>query len=80
MKTLSTTEVRKNISELVDAVRETGRSFLIGRRGQPEAILIKFPAAYRKDVSDITNVNAFSTSFDFLEDEPELYSSADIKR
>jgi prevent-host-death family protein len=80
MKTISTTDVRKNISEMVDAVRETGSVFLIGRRGAPEAVLLKFPTEYRTDVSDITNVNAYSGSFDFLRDEPDLYSVADIKK
>ena len=80
MKTISTTEVRKNISEMIDSVRETDKVFLIGRRGSPEAVLIKFPADYRTDVSDMTNVNAYSTSFDFLKDEPDLYSAADIEK
>jgi len=78
MKTISTTDVRKNIAEMIDAVRETDSVFLIGRRGEPEAVLIKFPRDYRSDVSDITNVNAYSSSFDFLNDEPELYSVADV--
>jgi antitoxin (DNA-binding transcriptional repressor) of toxin-antitoxin stability system len=80
MKTISTTNVRKNISEMIDTVRETDGVFLIGRHGSPEAVLIKFPTNFRTDVSDITNVNAYSTSFDFLKDEPDLYSIADIKK
>ncbi len=80
MKTISTTNVRKNISEMIDSVRETDKVFLIGRHGSPEAVLIKFPAHFRSDVSDITNVNAYSASFDFLKDEPDLYSIADIKK
>ena len=35
---------------------------------------------YGKDVDEITHVNVVSHSFDFLKDEPELYSHADIKR
>ena len=80
MKTIiSSTDVRKNISDMIDAVCETGRVFLIGRRGEAEAILLKFPTAYRADVSDITNINAYSSSFDFLDDEPNIYSVADLK-
>lgn len=78
MKTISTTDVRKNISDMIDVVRETGSVFLIGRRGTPEAVLLKFPTEYRTDVSDITNVNAYSSSFDFLKEEPDLYTIADI--
>ena len=81
MKTIiSSTEVRKNISEMIDTVRETGRVFLIGRHGEAEAILLKFPTNYRASASDITNINAYSTSFDFLQDEPDIYSIADIKK
>lgn len=31
-----------------------------------------------KEVNDITNINALSHSFDFLNDEPEIYSLADL--
>jgi hypothetical protein len=30
-------------------------------------------------MNDVTNVNAYSKSFDFLADEPDLYSVADTK-
>lgn len=32
-----------------------------------------------KHVNEITNINALSKSFDFLSDEPELYSVSDLK-
>lgn len=32
-----------------------------------------------KNVNEITNINAYSKSFDFLADEPELYSVSDLK-
>jgi len=79
MKTISTTEARKNIAKLVDAVRESNAVFLLGRRNVPEAVLLKFPSEYRAEVSDITNVNAYSGSFDFLKDEPDLYTVDDLK-
>lgn len=80
MKTISTTEARKNIAKLVDAVREENAVFLLGRRNTPEAVLLKFPAEYRANLGDIINVNAYSASFDFLKDEPELYSLSDLKK
>ncbi len=80
MKTISTTEARKNIAKLIDAVREENAVFLLGRRDVPEAVLLKFPSEYRGDVSDITNVNAYSGSFDFLKAEPDLYSVDDLKK
>lgn len=80
MKTISTTQARKDIGRLVTAVRETGAVVLIGRRDAPEAILMKYPSAYSALVSDITNVNAYSESFSFLESEPDLYSIKDLKK
>lgn len=80
MKIISTTEARKRISDLLDAVVTNSASFVIGRHDSPEAVLVKFPTNYRSDVSDITNINAYSNSFDFLKDEPEIYSLDDIKK
>tara|TARA_Y100000310_G_C20370462_1_gene663264 strand:+ start:284 stop:535 length:252 start_codon:yes stop_codon:yes gene_type:complete len=79
MKTISTTEARKNIKTLVDLVRETGVVFAIGRRDKPEALLMKFPRDYNRELNEITNINAYSESFSFLEKEPDLYSINDLK-
>jgi PHD/YefM family antitoxin component YafN of YafNO toxin-antitoxin module len=80
MKTITTTNARKQIAKLIDTVRETGDVFAIGRRNQPEVLLIKFPAAYNSELNDITNVNTYSESFSFLENEPETYSVNDLKK
>jgi hypothetical protein len=80
MKTITTTNARKQIAKLVDVVRETGDVYAIGRRNKPEVLLVKFPSEYSNAVSDITNVNTYSESFSFLEQEPELYSVADLKK
>ncbi len=80
MKTISLTNARKHISSMIDEVRETGQVFAIGRHNDLEAVLLKFPREYNKSFSDIANINAYSSSFDFLEQEPELYSAADLKR
>ncbi len=79
MNTISTTHAREHLGEYLDQLT-TGESqaFILGRRNEPEAVLIKFPALYNKKVSDSTNVNAYSKSFDFLDDESELYSVKDI--
>ena len=79
MKIVTTTNARRSISAIVNRVRDTGESFGIGRRDAVDAILSPFPSEYRKDVDDITNINAYSKSFDFLRDEPDLYSEADLK-
>jgi len=80
MKTISTTDVRKEISKMVNHVRETGAVFAIGRRNNPEVLLIKFPTSYNKNVNEITNINAYSDSFAFLKNEPDLYSVSDLKK
>jgi hypothetical protein len=80
MKIISTTTARKKIADLVDLVATEGANFVIGRHDKPEAVLIKFPTQYRADISDITNINAYSNSFDFLNDEPDTYTLADIKQ
>ncbi len=80
MKIISTTEARKRISDLLDAVVGEGANFVLGRHDSPEAVLVKFPTHFRADVSDITNVNTYSNSFDFLKDEPDMYSESDLKK
>ncbi|HMO78369.1 MAG TPA: type II toxin-antitoxin system Phd/YefM family antitoxin [Candidatus Paceibacterota bacterium] len=80
MKIISTTEARKKISGMLDAVSADGANFVLGRHDAPLAVLIKFPTHFRSDVSDITNVNSYSNSFDFLNDEPDTYTRDDIKK
>lgn len=80
MKTITTTNARKQIAQLVATVRETGDVFAIGRRNQPEVLLIKFPSEYNASLNDISNVNTYSESFSFLDQEPELYSITDLKK
>ena len=80
MKVMTTTNVRKHIKALIDQVTVTGAVVAIGRRNNPEALIIKFPREYNKHLSDITNINAYSESFNFLADEPDLYTVDDLKR
>lgn len=80
MKVISTTNARKSIKEIVNRARYRGEVFVIGRRNAFDAVLIGFPHAYNRDVNDITNVNAYSKSFDFLSDEPDIYSTTDLKK
>ena len=78
IKTLSTTELRENISDFMDIV-SAGKSIVLGRRNVPEAVLIPFPNLWNGKLTEITNINAYSKNFDFLVDEPEIYSIKDIK-
>lgn len=80
MKIISTTTMRKDISEIMNEVKYKDRVFAVGRRDQIEAIIIKYPKNLNRNFSEITNANANSASFDFLENEPELYSIDDLKK
>lgn len=80
MKIISATTMRKDISEIMNEVKYKDRVFGIGRRDKIEAIIIKYPENLNKNCSEITNANANSSSFDFLEDEPDLYSIDDVKK
>ena len=79
IKTLSTTKLRENISDFIDIVATSGKSIVLGRRNVPEAVLIPFPNLWNGKLTEITNINTYSKSFDFLNDEPEIYSVKDIK-
>ena len=68
------------MKEIVNRARYRGEVFAIGRRNAIDAVLIGFPQAYNDELNDITNVNAYSRSFDFLEGEPDLYSVSDLKK
>jgi hypothetical protein len=80
MKTITTTNARKQIAKIIDTVKETGDVFAIGRRNRPEVLLIKFPTEYNAELNGITNINTYSESFSFLKNEPELYSVSDLKK
>jgi len=78
MNVLSTTNFRKNLPSFLNEV-VSNKSLVIGRRNKPEVLLIKYPENLNKKVSNITNFNANSLSFDFLKNEPDIYSVADLK-
>ncbi len=80
MKVITTTNARKHIKHLLDQVRINGEVFALGRRESIDALLIPFPSYYNKDLNEITNINTLSHSFDFLADEPDLYSPHDLKK
>ncbi len=78
MKTISATEARKNLSELMQEVRHTGVAVGILRHGRLEAYLTPAPS-WNEKVSDITNMAALGGAFDFLYNEPDIYTDADLK-
>ena len=80
MKIISTTEARKDISNIINQVRSENRVFGVGRRNKVEVLLVKYPDYHNPKLSEMTNLNANSNSFDWLADEPNLYSLADLKK
>ncbi len=77
MRIIPVTEGRKRLGELMDIVRYQHTIIALGKNGKAEALLVAIPGV-SADFS-ITRVNAESHSFDFLSDEPDLYSRDDLK-
>ncbi len=77
---ITTTDARKQLSKLLSIVRYSNKPIAIGRHQKAEALLIKFPDTYNPDLDDITNMNAYGGGFDFLEEEPDVYSRKDLKK
>jgi len=75
---MSSTNVRKNISKIIEHVKMTAEPFVISRQGKPEVLIIKMPENYNSDFNEITNISSYSPSFEFLSNEPDLYSLKDI--
>ena len=80
IKFVTTTKARSNISEIISEVRYKNNIFAIGRRSKIEALIIKFPENFNKNINEITNINANSASFNFLEKEPDLYNINDLRK
>jgi hypothetical protein len=80
MQIITTTVARKNLSLLIGAVQRTHRSIAIGRRNKAEALLIRFPESSNDSLGEMTNMNAYGGGFEFLEDEPDLYTRNDLKK
>lgn len=80
MQIISTTNARKQMARLIDRVKIQGEVIGIGRRDSIDALLVQFPRLYNKDLNEITNLNTLSRSFDFLKDEPDLYSVQDLRK
>lgn len=80
MKIITTTTARKHLSELINKVRYSNIPVAIGRHNKGEVLLIKFPQDSNPLVDDATNFNQYAGAFDFLNEEPDLYSAKDLKK
>ena len=77
MKMISTSEARKKLGELVNQVKYKKTVVVLGRNNKPEALIVPLPEDGELPISEM---NAASPSFDFLADEPEIYSVDDLKK
>ena len=78
----TTTQARSIFSDLVNQVKYGKKIIAIGKKKsdgiQGEVLLVPYPDL---DIAEIpiAKINAASPSFDFLADEPDIYSLADLK-
>ena len=79
MKTISTTNLRAHIADVLDTVARNGDVFGIGRHNKIEAYLIPAPKHYNAKLDEITNIAANSSSYNFLKSEPDLYTLEDCE-
>ncbi len=77
MFTYSTTQARAKFSELINQVKYQKIIIAIGRNKKAEVLITPIPENY--DIP-ITEINTQSSSFDFLADEPDLYTMNDLKK
>jgi PHD/YefM family antitoxin component YafN of YafNO toxin-antitoxin module len=78
MKHYTTTEARKHLSAIVSQVRYQKIVISIGRRNEEEVLVV--PKMTLNEELPISEINAQSSSFQFLEEEPDLYSLKDLKK
>lgn len=78
--TISTTKARANIASIIAKISSSGQSVVIGKHNNPEVVIVPYPHEFNPKFSEMTNINAYSRSFDFLKNEPEIYSARDLKK
>jgi len=78
MKTFSTTKAREKFRYIVDYV-DKGNVVAIEKYGSPKVLLIQYPKLLRKNIDDITLLAEYGGAFDWLKDEPDLYSADDLR-
>lgn len=74
----NTSEARKQLNEIINRVKYQKVIISIGRRGKAEVLII--PKIDTDESLPVTEINAASQSFDFLGEEPEIYSVNDLKK
>lgn len=70
------TEARKRLGELVNMVKYQKQVIALGKNGKAEVFIVAIP---QEEDIPIMDICAQSTSFSFLDDEPDIYSVDDLK-
>jgi len=79
MNTISTTEMRKNISKIIQTVKETRKPIGVGRRDALEVII--YPAkSIMEHKQDWFSSSVYTGVFDFWLDEDDTYTLKDLKK
>ncbi len=76
MQHYTSSEARKHFSEILNRVRFQKIIVSVGRHEEQEVLIIPKPEL--DESLPISQMNAASPSFAFLEDEPDLYSLDDL--
>jgi len=90
LKKISAMKARQNLGSLMNSISLKGDEVIIERAGKPMVAMIpvkrfleltnqKLKLEMSEDLP-MAEINANSESFDFLEDEPDLYSINDLKK
>ena len=74
MQTYTKTETRNNFSEIIKQVKY-GKKIVAVKR---DVLIVPFPEI--DESIPVSQINEQSDSFDFLENEPDLYSLSDLKK
>lgn len=90
IKTITAMKARQNLGTIMNEVSFAGDEFIIERAGKPMAVIVSVDKFYemKKNIEHIdmteelpmTEINTQLGGFDFLKDEPDLYSIEDLKK
>ena len=78
MRHYTTTEARKHLGEIVNQVKYQKIIISIGRRDEEEVLMV--PKVTLDESLPMSEMNAQSSSFQFLNEEPDIYSMKDLKK
>ena len=78
MKNYTNTEARKNLSKIIKEVYYKKVIISVGKPNSEQVYIVPKPDL--DEALPISQMNESSPSFDFLDDEPEIYSLNDLKK